>query len=452
MSTFLRVAPVEVLAAYWASLAVFVSHTLWRLTTRRYVFSPYTIPVYTIAFALYLIAPMQYDDQAWVVLGQLDATGYYPFLNLSIGVNAVGLAVVLLVMWYVESRPRSNPMPPLLTRLPDISIESIRNVLIGGLVLFAGVLAIVGAIPLFGARTIFSAHSELRPVYNFANFVILFATSSLIVWSFLSRSGRFVLVIAMGVVAMLLTGGRASVLSTLELTTFMWIYGKYPNRPGRATALITASLACVAVAGIFLASFRVGRDFDIGGILSEVAYANTFSDIRDGAFITAAWEAHESSAPLEGRSYLAGFLSFLPSSVSDFRSTWSWGYYTTEGLMGWANHFGFRGGWSLEAFMNFGFAGVVGAAVLCGWLLGRLELLFHRKVVARLDVAFGSAYPLTWVGYSIFTVLIASSATYNLYSLLIALMAAWLMTQFQHTSESGIARLRFPHSVGQGRQ
>ena len=429
MTTFFSYAAAWVLAAYWIAVAVTVAYTFWKIAARKYLFSPYTIVMYTFAFALLVVAPYQYNDQAWQIISpSLTAGGFASYLDLSIGVNSFGYSLIIAMLWFVESRKPERRSPPLVPAPPFIAITTVSTALFVGVLAFMACLMVVGAIPLFGSRTVFNNYESLRPVYNFVNYLILFTTSVLVVWSFIARSGKYTLLILMGLVCMLFTGGRTSFLSVAQLVILMWVYRRYQNRRGNGTGLILGSLALLGVAGLFLASFRAGGEFQMSGLIDDFLYGNTFSDVRDGAYVAAGWDLRMAGESLGGNTYLAGLMSFIPSSLSDFRETWSWGYFTTSSLFGWEDHYGFRGGWSLEMFMNFGPAGVIVAALACGWLLGRLEAMFHSGVINGQGDWYPNAYLWSWLGYGVFTVLIASSATYNLYSLLIIIVLLRTLT------------------------
>lgn len=67
--------------------------------------------------------------------------------------------------------------------------------------------------------------------------------------------------------------------------------------------------------------------------------------------------------------------------------------------------------------MNFGPLGVVAFASIGGWILGSLESVFFHGVVRRSISEYPESYAASWLPYVVFTVSIASSATYNLYTL-----------------------------------
>ncbi len=68
--------------------------------------------------------------------------------------------------------------------------------------------------------------------------------------------------------------------------------------------------------------------------LDSILYGNTFSDLRDGAFILYGYDAKYDDF-LYGKTYIADILSFLPKSKIEFRQIWSYGLFTTTTLFGW---------------------------------------------------------------------------------------------------------------------
>jgi hypothetical protein len=102
-------------------------------------------------------------------------------------------------------------------------------------------------------------------------------------------------------------------------------------------------------------------------------------------------------------------------------------------LFGYTGHLGFRGGWSLESYLNFGWIGVVLLAAANGWLLGRLERCFYVGFVRDRRPDYAQVYTFGWLAYLLHTILIASSATYDVYSLLVALAGIWLVENVYST-------------------
>lgn len=54
--------------------------------------------------------------------------------------------------------------------------------------------------------------------------------------------------------------------------------------------------------------------------------------------------------------------------------------------------------------------------------------MFYSGVIKEQGAWFPNAYLWSWLGYGIFTVLIASSGTYNLYSLILIIALLWAIT------------------------
>jgi len=114
--------------------------------------------------------------------------------------------------------------------------------------------------------------------------------------------------------------------------------------------------------------------------------------------------------------YAAGALAMMPSGLFPERKKWHLGQ-TALRIVGWGDyqHFGLRISCFGESFLNFGYAGVVGLAVILGILLGslsyRLNLLSQanpRPCLARnlTAVMFGGITALALV--SKFTAILPS--------------------------------------------
>lgn len=425
------------------------AYLAWHLARRGYIFSPFTLVVLIYAFTLLVVGPLQYNPEAWGALLKGYSGGLSNFLTENLKINMFGYLVMLGVMWITElSHGRRGVTPPLFRKTPRVSFGTMKAVTIAGIVLFLGCIAAEGGvIPLLGARTVFDQHTSLRPIYNFANLVILFGTSSLIVFKFVSKEhrGAMALVFA-GLLCMLLTGGRTSVLSALELIIVLSIYRRRKivrRRNISRTVFASVGFVLIAYLGLYLASLRVNGAFSPTGVFDSVVYGNTFSDLRDGAFVMSGWLTNTGGQLLHGKTFLAGLLSFLPSSGSSFRLEYSWGYYTTTTLFGYTGHLGFRGGWSLESYLNFGWGGVALLAAANGWLLGRLERCFYVGFVRDRRPDYAQVYVFGWLAYLLHTILIASSATYDVYSLLITLAGIWLVENVY-----GRRRSRSPQRLG----
>lgn len=103
----------------------------------------------------------------------------------------------------------------------------------------------------------------------------------------------------------------------------------------------------------------------IAGPFTEVLYGNTFSDLRDFAWVISVWNGDY----LYGKTYLSAFMSFIPSAYSSFRAEWGIGKVTAR-LAGFdpKEHPGLRPGTFGESYLNFGLPGVVLLGLLLGYI------------------------------------------------------------------------------------
>ena len=135
---------------------------------------------------------------------------------------------------------------------------------------------------------------------------------------------------------------------------------------------IVLPVVMIAIAGIYIGVIRSGTSTSVN-FVSQIFYGNNFSDIRDGAFLFYGYENNFNSKIILGKTYLAGLLSFVPSSLSNFRQEWSYGRFSTEVLFGMKNHFGLRGGIAFESYINFKEIGVVVLSIINGYLFANIE-------------------------------------------------------------------------------
>jgi hypothetical protein len=95
----------------------------------------------------------------------------------------------------------------------------------------------------------------------------------------------------------------------------------------------------------------------------EFVYGNTFSDLRDFAWVLSSWN-HK---PFYGKTYASAFISFIPTTYSSFRTKWGIGRVTAK-LGGFVPKFhpGLRPGAFGEPYLNFGIPGVILMGILLG--------------------------------------------------------------------------------------
>jgi len=104
-----------------------------------------------------------------------------------------------------------------------------------------------------------------------------------------------------------------------------------------------------------------------GGSLEEAYLGDNIIDLRDGAWVMSQWDFE----PLLGKTYLGGAVAMLPSGLFPEKKQWHLGL-TAVRIVGLPEdaHFGLRVSFFGEAFLNFGWAGVVVLGTLLGCAFG----------------------------------------------------------------------------------
>jgi hypothetical protein len=143
---------------------------------------------------------------------------------------------------------------------------------------------------------------------------------------------------------------------------------------------IAAVTGATVVVGFYLGSLRSGS-YSLAGffgtLIDMVFYGNTFSDLRDFAWVYSAWD----HVFWGGKTYLAAVLSFVPRFASHFRDTWALGAMTaaTAGFDPEV-HPGLRPGIFGEGFFNFGLPGAIAIGLMFGIVLRRVDLDVKRAL------------------------------------------------------------------------
>jgi oligosaccharide repeat unit polymerase len=172
-----------------------------------------------------------------------------------------------------------------------------------------------------------------------------------------------------------------------------------------------------------------------GGIFFLIFFGNTFSDLRDFAWVYSTWN----HSFWLGKTYLAGLMAFVPRFLSEFRDSWSIGVVTaTTAGFDPALHPGLRPGIFGEGYFNFGILGVV----IVGLILG----ITVRRVDADVKLALAGDPPSMMKAYAsttlagIATSMVLSVGFSGLYALLAILFFSWVCLE--------VTRLvRTPHAA-----
>ena len=357
-------------------------------------------------------------------------------------VNTVGwiLLLPILVLVYFWCRYRGYRLAPLRASGEELDhrlLPFLRVVSLGLCALILLPMAVTGTVPLIsggeGADVRYAMLSSggARPLYHFATGLVPVVSAALLV-SILRRWNQFPirdlgLLVGMATLQVL-SGNRlplaiamfmGATLLTLEFRLPRWVF----------PPLYVFFLGLFMFLGGFSSLMRTDRERLREGdpfltSLGEVYMGNNVIDLRDGAWVMGNWDFH----PLLGQTYLGGLVAMAPSALFPKKHDWHLGLTAVQMVgMDPAKHFGLRITFFGEAFLNFGWAGVVGIAGLIGILWGTLLRTLHlladgnRSCLTRnlkIVVLTQLCQPLT-----------NTSDAFTLWTLLIFLALMWLAVE-----------------------
>lgn len=373
--------------ALWGFALLFLFlYFFFKYRKRCYFFSGYNIGLYSYTVSV-VIAPIYFFvDDAWITLGVHNPFAYFSHLNQCIFLNSIGLIFFTCGVILGEFGKGKKSL---------YFVERYSKKLKHNNIVFIFWISVIfwlyivfkynGGIPLLNGGRIFYLNSPISPIYLALSEIILVMSLYFgyrwVIWSNDFFKWGIATILLLG------TGNRGSsiVISIAPIAVIYLYYRLNKNNfidgviinPKKATKRIFCLLFFLFIFGILIQGVRYNGGVGLRSIFEELLYGNTFCDFRDGAFVLKGFDSQYSQEPIYGKSYLAGILSFIPSSFSDFRLEWSYGRFTTTGLFGFNNHAGLRGGLALEPFLNFGIFGIVFFSCIQGYLLGVLEKNYY---------------------------------------------------------------------------
>lgn len=307
-------------------------------------------------------------------------------------VNALGFLILLVALGlaFFFARLARAGIKPLLAP-PEIYDRRLLILLRFGALFCVGTIvlsmAVTRTIPMLAsdpveARYIFDDNAVTRPLYNASVAILPFISSGLLVM-FLRKPRRLFgldgWLAGMVLVAQLLSSNRFPLaIAVMVAITLLSMEKKWPR-----------SLLFVAVAGYFVLFLGLSgftsiwrqnreelssKEGIVAASFHEAYTGNNLIDYRDAAWVFSQWD-HQ---PLMGKTYLGGMAEMLPSAIFPMKRQWHLGQ-TALRIVGWGEykHFGLRVSCFGESFLNFGFAGVAGLAMILGIIFGTLLRYLH---------------------------------------------------------------------------
>jgi len=273
----------------------------------------------------------------------------------------------------------------------DIKNSFSTNMLIViSLLLFAFMLTFTLNTPyLFNPRSYFLGNKTIRPVYNFLLAVYPLAVIFVGLRSIQYKKTIELIATFFLISLSLFLGTRTAAIEPILVLGFYYIY---LNSKKISMLRIGLLILGLFVSAILLNNLRFSSNsfkfFD------EILYGNHFSDTRDFAFLLSFFN----DGWLEGKSYLAGLMTFIPRQYSEFRANWAFGLYCARLAQIYDPLFpGHRPGYFGEVFMNFGIIGVGFLGLWTGYIISLIDKKVHTTITNTGNII--KAYSFTFSAY-----------------------------------------------------
>jgi hypothetical protein len=334
-----------------------------------------------------IMLPFAKSDLNFLVLGR-DLSAVVAVLPMVFLVTLLGYASVLAggALWRLKAglglRHDVVRVLDIVPRCSMMLMSSRRILVFQSTLCLAGQLAILWFYFLsngfgFDLRSFTFENPTLRPIaLVISNYSIVIASHCLA--RYVDTKEKILLLCTLGLTGGLVFFGARGNLVAIYINVLLCYFIMLRNRV--SLFRVVSLIVLVTLFGFYLGSARAG-EFSPGGFLATFVtllfYGNTFSDLRDFAWVYSAWD----HAFWGGKTYLAAILSFVPRFASSFRDTWAMGAATAS-TVGFDPqvHPGLRPGVFGEGYFNFGLAGVVAIGLMLGFILRRVDTDVKRAL------------------------------------------------------------------------
>jgi oligosaccharide repeat unit polymerase len=331
-------------------------------------------------------------------------------------ISVVGVLAMMLGM-AVAPPIRNHRSGPVLDRLYRILLHGwvTRSGVIAACFLAFGamlLLILLGFKP-FVARSLVFERPELRPAFNLWYEIIPFATLCVAAYAFHTSSAR-ALAISLAIALVSVAGGnRTVVVFSLVQIGIMW------SMPARRKDIVLPLVAgsTLATLALIISVLRGDDTHKAGqGGIHALLYGSNLSDLRDFAWILSG--LHDQF--YGGLTFLAGYLSFIPTVFLNFRYDMAFGRVSAllAGLDP-SHHSGLRPPLFGELYLNFAMPGVIVGGMLFGCMFGHILRWVENRLQQKApDQSTYSPPVVVWSGliaYQIATCLVFTSGFFGVY-------------------------------------
>lgn len=374
MENFYIYSSLEVKVYYIISVICLFLYFILKYKKRQYFISIFNYGLFFYFFSIYITLFFQYENKAWYKLGEINFKKFILNLNKSAEINLIGFSIFFIFLTIFELKKRNK----YLKKIRKIRILNFINYMYIKLLNYIYILLSLylfifkfKTIPLLGNRMI-ATKLGAQTSYNIINGGLVLITVILIL------NNKNLKLIYLNLLLLICSGNRGPVIMILAYLGIIKIYSKKELKSKQKMFILLFTF--LFGMGIIL---EIIRGSSLDKFTEKILYGNTFSDIRDGAYILYNIDKKINSF-LFGKTYLADIISFIPAEYSKFRTKWGYSLFTTLTLLKWKNHFGLRGGPFLAPYFNFGYFGIAIFAYIFAYLYSMFEHFFYEIYIKKL--------------------------------------------------------------------
>lgn len=289
--------------------------------------------------------------------------------------------------------------------------------------LVLGILLLGYTVGLLEGRHAIAENVALRPFLYILSVSVTILSINVFVSGYSNKSASLILLALLMCSVGLLTGSRGASIQPIMTAFVIYIIAtKYRN-----FIVIGGVAFSLLVGALVIGMLRGGSEGNITEYILDnsvrtILYGNNFSDLRDFAwFISGLGDTY-----FYGKTYLADYLGFIPSSIMEFRSEYSLSAVTTRlaGISG--PHGGLRSPQFGEVYINFGIPGLLIISPIFGLILERINHWVHWNIEHRKDM---NPYVIAMVGIIATTILDRFTFSAGFYFVYFAI-GLWVIGKF----------------------
>ncbi|WP_099304197.1 O-antigen polymerase [Bacillus sp. Marseille-P3800] len=363
---------------YMLICALIMAVIIIRIRNRTYI-SPLTYVLFIqILLPFVLIFPFSYSDKNIIAVGEWHYR-IIEYIPQTLLISSLG-TLCFLISYFIFSKRKVKKLGLFMKSVDGIASPTVLYFFV---ILSIGVIFLLNNFSLtynsIGIRNSLLNNPLLSPIYNFISSTLPLLIGLLAIRFWRHKNFVDMLFLLVLLYFSLLTGSR----TTLFSGALFFILAYFANKQHKIINLVKLGIIGTVLIAVFLSLslIRSGTAEESGinfiEIFNTLLYGNTFSDFRDTAWLLSGLD----NVLLYGKTYISAMFSFIPSSLVPFREEWSLGIITTSAAnLDSSTHPGLRPVIFGEAFINFGYIGVIIISTIYGAIISYIDKVFLNNL------------------------------------------------------------------------